>query len=602
MFLRVVSLGGVFPTATWAAGASSSRDFDLWINTGLFWLLFFVGGWALCYQLWEYRRERKSREVKQPSLVEPPSFLFLKVNFLKRFSEIRHGNDEQKARVRAYEQGFSIVELLIAAGLLAGMSVGLLKLMEGQQKSMNFAQSRSAEFVLLNEIRSTLIQKEACERTLQGMTPDSDVSTIRGPNGNTRFEVGQDYDNTIRLVGLSLENVDVPIGGMGNARLSVSMERLARENVREAPIRWIDLQVATDDSGSIVECFADSDNTIETALEEACASIGGEFDADTRLCSLAEYSQAPESHLAVSTQYLDEHSLEMMDEIFEEVDENYVHVEGDVMTGDLEVQANITAQVIDADQVTANIFDGDEFCIDDNCRTTFAEQSCAVGEVIMQINEDGTVECANVTCPDDAEFYVGINSNGNVLCKPFPTETCPADHYVDRVYEDGSVDCRQVPETERISGQNCGTGQVVTGIASNGDLECEEDLNVYGRSCPQTSTSTKGGTVSSPQYLIGHDNNGDPICIPQRDLTFATGSVTATEASTGGWVYSYAPSCPSGYRSVSVEGYYPCVCTGSAQCDFMGVWNDAAVANTIIGGCANVRVHARRRCIRLELE
>lgn len=188
----------------------------------------------------------------------------------------------------SFEGGFSIIEVVIVLGLLGIVSLGVMKLMESQMDSMRFAESRSAEYNLVNQIRFTLHSRDACEANFVGKEIDTSIDEIVSASNVTLLEVGSTYDNAIELTELYLEELDdLSSGGFGMARLRVSMSRLPDQ--RESPLRFIDVMVGTDSSGEITRCYSDLDQMIETAKQESCESIGGTFNSATSQCEDTDY-------------------------------------------------------------------------------------------------------------------------------------------------------------------------------------------------------------------------------------------------------------------------------------------------------------------------
>lgn len=368
-------------------------------------------------------------------------------------------------------KGFSLVEVMVAVGITGILSLVVAQMMKNQNEVMTHSEAKGEELEIYSQIRTVLARKDACEATFKGSSMGDQLSVIRNSSTNIVFEVGNTYGNrALKLDGLILKNQNIPTsGGLGEAILEIKTTRLKKDNGQKEMTREIMLQVNADASGTVIECYSQINNTIETAKAEMCEAIKGIYDPSTGLCDLNCISAPGVSNEAISSECLDT-SLANERQIS---NNSYVNVGGDTMTGKLDVQADIQ---------TENLLSDNKICIGSNCRSTFANQACATGQVVSKVNSNGTLECANITCPSQDEFFVGISASGDVLCKPFPTETCPADHYVKKVHNDGSVHCEEVPESEKVSGQDCPSGQMVSGIDTNGNLKCEPDIT--GKSCP----------------------------------------------------------------------------------------------------------------------
>lgn len=522
------------------------------------------------------------------------------------------------------KRGFSLAEVLVAAGIMAGLSLVFMKIAENQQKTISQAESRSEELEMLNRIRAVLQQKSACEATFGGQNLGGTIASIKQSDGSDVFVVGQEYGNrAIRLTDLTITNNSVPAaGGLGTATLRVSLERLKRGMIASRP-REVQLQVlATGPSGSITECFADTDGTILTSKEEMCIALDGVFDNATDVCNLVSYPSTPAEHRAVSTDYL----TSALSEFETIVDDKFLPLVGGTLTGQLNVEAPlIVGGNIQGGQ---SIMAENELCIGSDCRTTFANQSCTPGQVVTQLNSNGTLECQALACPAN-QFFSGLNSSGNPVCRPYPTETCPTNQYVSEVRADGTIVCRQVPyhwavnctpgsviqsvatdgtptctqlNWNNIAGKPglCPVGSLMRGFNSDGSANCVIDRNVFNTLCPPVSSGTKGGGTR-PAYVTGYDSNGNPLChapeVPQmatvKGHQFAPASPNFFEASA---------VCPEGYRATGCTGRVSCVCWGNFTCQFVGTELSGSCVARAYGGsgeCSSLNVSVRSICIKL---
>jgi hypothetical protein len=390
--------------------------------------------------------------------------------------------------------GFSLAEVMIVSGLLAGLSLVVMQIMKNQQSTLNYAESRSEELEVYNRIRTILLQREACENTLAGVALGSSISAIKQANGSDAFVVNNVYGNrALRLTGLTLLNQGVPAGGgTGNAIIRIVSERLKPE-MRPPPPRDILLQVTTNGAGVVQQCYADTEGTILTSKEEMCIALDGVYNATLNQCDLAAYPAGDAVYRAVSTNFLSAALAELDAAIRGDFDSEFLRLSGGTLTGPLIVNSPLTVN----NQITAtdNISSSAGFCIGGNCRTTFANQTCSPGSVVTSLNSDGTLVCQALSCPAN-QFFAGLTSAGSPVCRPFPTNTCPTNQYVSEVRENGTVVCQQVPYHWAV---NCGTGTVVQSVSSSGTPTCvpAAPRNV---SCP------------SGQAVSGFNSSGTPIC------------------------------------------------------------------------------------------
>lgn len=187
-------------------------------------------------------------------------------------------------------RGMSLVEVMMVVALLGGLSLVAAQLMKNQNQMMTHTEAKSEELELYNQIRTVLSRKEACEYSFQGQALDSSISTIKNATDQEVFEVGQIYGRrNLEILGMDLKNETVPAGGgYGEAFLEIKTKRLKKKEGQKVIKKEIMLQVQTDSSDNIIECFSESSNTVKTAKDEMCQSLGGTFDQDNNLCDLSD--------------------------------------------------------------------------------------------------------------------------------------------------------------------------------------------------------------------------------------------------------------------------------------------------------------------------
>ncbi len=385
-------------------------------------------------------------------------------------------------------KGFSLVEVLIASGILGAMGLYLASFSK-QAITMEKKSETSFEINSISSlITQSLLNKDSCLYTLGDgsvITNGKKISVIKNRKGDDIFNTSTKYGNNSVSIN-DIEVVDVNASGApgenkyGEIKLQVTFLRTSKLiQGSKTTRRSFPVSVELDASNKLVSCFSSTENSVVTAKEEACNNIGGIFDKTTDKCDLKPYhsGEIGSDNVAVSSNYLFGYHQDVLNS-------NFVNVEGDTMTGKLIVENDVQTKT--------------QICVNGRCRN-FDKSLCPTGQVVKEINENGTVTCANVTCPDPNTFYVGIDGSGNSICKAFPTNTCSTNQYVSKVNADGSVQCSNLPPG---TNKNCYPG-VIQRIDGAGNHYCAtipEDKNVYGRSC------------SSGQYLSGFSASGNPIC------------------------------------------------------------------------------------------
>ena len=91
-------------------------------------------------------------------------------------------NKNLKKSVRcagALQSGFSLVEIMVAAGLLLGLSVALMHISQNQMKVQKTAELKAEISDVENIFRQTIQDLSACEATFIGMSPGDSIPEIR---------------------------------------------------------------------------------------------------------------------------------------------------------------------------------------------------------------------------------------------------------------------------------------------------------------------------------------------------------------------------------------------------------------------------------------
>lgn len=184
----------------------------------------------------------------------------------------------------------------------------------------------------------------------------------------------------------------------------------------------------------------------------------------------------------------------------------------------------------------------DSLCINGNCRTTFAEQSCPSGAGMWRLNVDGTIQCANMNCPTGSLFK-GLDGSGNAICEALPTTFCPPGQYLQSINTaTGARVCRDVDP--QVDVMTCGApdangrvSSVLRGISGGNPMCTAATITPDGQSCPVGTVAggfNPDGTVSSNcippaqgspltcpigQVAAGMNANGSPICRTAFDPT-----------------------------------------------------------------------------------
>lgn len=299
------------------------------------------------------------------------------------------------------KKGFSLAEVMVAAGILGIVSLGVLQLTKNQTKVQKRAETSFEINTISSLISQTLLNSAACSETLVVGTNIADgvsIDEIKNRKGNTLYNKVNRYGkNQVRINSIVIEGVTV-VDNFGEAKLVVEFEKLSKILKGNKFIKKeFPLKVELDNSDNLIKCFSSTENAVVTAKEEACNSLNGNYDVATDNCNLSTYvaTDPPSDNKAVSTQSLNDF---FNDKVANVLDSKYAELVGDSLIGKLQSIADI--------ETSAGV------CIDGNCRTTFADQECAVGQVVKKINKDGTIDCQSAGGTPSITVYQCPNGTG----------------------------------------------------------------------------------------------------------------------------------------------------------------------------------------------
>lgn len=186
------------------------------------------------------------------------------------------------------QTGFSLVEIMMAAGMMGILSLGVMHLMTNQQAVLNHAETRTGELEIINQVRSLLADREVCLANLEGLRIGDELDHFIGAVGSPLYSVGQRYSqNGLKLESIEVQSDQLPSGeALGTAELSFTFERLRQSSGPPKVTRSVAILVKQGPDGRIQDCYSDVDGAIMTAKMKVCESLGGEYEASSERCEL----------------------------------------------------------------------------------------------------------------------------------------------------------------------------------------------------------------------------------------------------------------------------------------------------------------------------
>lgn len=159
--------------------------------------------------------------------------------------------------------GFSLLEIVVAMGLAAGLLIFYLKMEAQQVKKQKTIQTNIELDSFYNDFKSTINRPGYCNKSFENTYLNDNsfisISNIKNPLGNIRYEVGKIYgNNQIKLVSIDLKKFkpDNKEGLEGLATLEIMIEKLGAIYGTKFLKKEIEISVSRDPNYKVINCGA----------------------------------------------------------------------------------------------------------------------------------------------------------------------------------------------------------------------------------------------------------------------------------------------------------------------------------------------------------
>lgn len=159
------------------------------------------------------------------------------------------------------KSGLGLLEMVLAVGLLALVSLGVMTLIENVSKSQRGLQAKAEQLEFNQLVKSILSEKDACTFTLSGgnVAAGYTVAAVRDKGNAIKFSVGQnDPSGFLKIEEFRFESwdPDAVIANQGKGKFNLKVSKIGSTNSVKDMQQKINLQVKTDASGILTECYA----------------------------------------------------------------------------------------------------------------------------------------------------------------------------------------------------------------------------------------------------------------------------------------------------------------------------------------------------------
>lgn len=220
------------------------------------------------------------------------------------------------------QSGFSLVEAVVATGVLAIASFGAVTLSNQQMGVVSDIKMKSSEIDFLYNMEKSIVNADICEATFinngavtvnqdpNNIVAANQITQVRNRDGDVLYEVGELYqDNRIRIDDMVLKNINITLDPdpnlrYGTAELELTLSRLNSYGDFETIKKAIQLNLQTDISGVVSDCYDNSEYVAEATSDRLCEQSGGVYDAATKTCNLSAACDlgTPENISQISTE------------------------------------------------------------------------------------------------------------------------------------------------------------------------------------------------------------------------------------------------------------------------------------------------------------
>jgi type II secretory pathway pseudopilin PulG len=218
------------------------------------------------------------------------------------------------------KNGFSIMEVMVAAGLLGIVTIGVMQLTRNMTKSEK-SQSQQTEFnQIQSQIQSLLRDEYSCEASLLGFSPSGSGTSVtqvkrKKSDGTTAvvFETGQSYGSPtspIFLKSMAIKKFNAS-SGIGEFYIEMNKGRkdfdLMNQSEKDTVLatsygtavvsRTIKLNLVLDGSGNIKDCVSDKDDF----TSGTCGMLDGDWTDKVKCKSINVQGNGIEPSITAET-------------------------------------------------------------------------------------------------------------------------------------------------------------------------------------------------------------------------------------------------------------------------------------------------------------
>jgi len=192
-------------------------------------------------------------------------------------------------RVKLNESGMSLVQVVIAAGMMSMLGLFMMKMQENQTKTQNDIAAKAEIVSFMQKLNSLMATAGYCEKNLNGKKVTGEpisLSEFQTPNDKVLFKVGDVYgDRQLILKGMEQKDFffDDEQKTRGLLSFNVALEKKKKSFGARVIKKTLEVVVHVDEQGRIQGCGSTGLNTsgiggvstgsVQSVLEKASAKV-----------------------------------------------------------------------------------------------------------------------------------------------------------------------------------------------------------------------------------------------------------------------------------------------------------------------------------------
>lgn len=197
-----------------------------------------------------------------------------------------------KKRKQSYSLGhlgMAMMEVLVAAGLMGGMAIGLAQLMDVTTKGQKHTQQNISMQEAEIQLTRLFGDGPSCTKSLAGLGLDSmvpKVTQVRKDGSSVdlpQFSPGS-TSLGVKLTGLKIVKLDL-LEKEAQGQLEMQFDRLKGQRQGEKTNKRFNFRAQLDASNKITQCFAIQGDQL--LLEGTCTQLGGTINPSTKKCEIS---------------------------------------------------------------------------------------------------------------------------------------------------------------------------------------------------------------------------------------------------------------------------------------------------------------------------